>query len=256
MSDASIIGSLESMITEAFATCKRRLFGTPGQSVSTVGVRLPPDFPAGPYQRISNRLSGKKDTHFGSWSEFACAWNAVAYRFLSCTEYDAAFTKSVKRFTNSPPHDEWYRQQRDLFGFFVTGVSVIESLCYGLFAVGSILTAQNFPFATSNDRKYVYPETTADKFGKVFPSEGITATLKRMIDTKDYQDLKGMRNILSHRSTPSRRFYKGGANDGDVLWGDMIPINQDTTCLRRRWLVGMLGDLLDAADSFTAARLV
>jgi len=228
----------------------------PGQSVSTIGIEMPQDFSVKPYEAIKNRLIGKKDTHSDSWDEFAFAWNAVAYRFRSCTEHDEAFTESIRRHGKTLPPSERYVQERALFCFFVTGVSTIESLCYGLFAIGSMLDAQNFLFVTPDDRRNVSPEETTDKFGTVFPRENITATLKRMTKMHDYQDWKVMRNILSHRSTPGRLIFRGGDRDGDVLWGETILIDENTTISRRRWLAKMVSDLLDAADVFTAARFV
>ena len=76
-----------------------------------------------------------------------------------------------------------------------------------------------------------------------------------MINMRDFQSWKEMRNILSHRSTLGRRIYMGGGPN-EVVWGEKILVDEDTTVSRRRWLVKMLHGLLDAADVFTAAKLV
>jgi hypothetical protein len=50
-----------------------------------------------------------------------------------------------------------------------------------------------------------------------------------------------MRNILSHRSTPSRQVYRGGAHEGNSVWGEIL-IDEITTVSRRRWLANNLSD--------------
>ncbi len=226
-----------------------------GQFVSTIGTEMPQDFPAKPYENILKRLVGESDRHPSFWSEFASAWSAVAYRFRSCAEHDEAFAESIRRAGNSPPPPERYAQERELFSFFATGMSAIESLCYGLFAIGSMLDARAFPLVTTEDKRNVYPEKTANKFGTTFPCEIITSILKRLTESQDYQAWKTIRNILSHRSTPGRRFFRGGDHDGIAVWGEIL-IDENTTVSRRRWLANILSDLLEAADAFTAARFV
>jgi hypothetical protein len=224
--------------------------------VSSVGIEMPQDFPAKPYKDIINHVADQRDKHPDSWPEFGTAWNAVAYRFRSCAEHDEAFTESIKQFGNSPPMHERYVQERELFCFFVAGRSAIESLCYGLFAIGSMLDASTFPLVTPEDKERVYPEMTRDKFGKAFPSEIIATVLKQVMRSQDYRDWRTMRNILSHRSTPGRRFSRGGEHDGDAVWGEKILIDENTTVSRRRWLANTLSDLLAAADVFAAASFV
>ncbi len=213
----------------------------------------PRDFPAKPYNNILARLAGETRSR-ESRRELFSAWNAVVYRFRSCAEYDETFAESVRRAGKAPPSPERYIQERELFCFFVTGMSAIECLCYGLFAIGSMLDARAFPFVTTADRRDVCPEMTADKFVKNFPEYNIASVLKQLKESQDYQRWKEMRNILSHRSTPARKIFVGGDHDGDAVWGETIQIDEDTTASRRRWLAETLGNLLEAADVFTAAK--
>jgi hypothetical protein len=218
-----------------------------------MGIEMPPDFPLQPYDNIRNRLVGERDKDPESWGELASAWNAIAYRFCSCAEHDETFSQSVRRAGNSPPGRERYIQERELFCFFVTGMSAIECLCYGLFAIGSMLDKEAFPFVTIEDRKAITPERTASRFRTTFSRENITSTLKRLTESQDYQRWRTIRNILSHRSTPGRQFFRGGARDGEAVWGEIM-IDQNTTVSRRRWLAGAVRDLLEATDSFTVAQ--
>ncbi|MGA3296449.1 MAG: hypothetical protein ABSD41_03255 [Candidatus Bathyarchaeia archaeon] len=222
--------------------------------MSAIGIEMPQDFPIKPYENVLKRLVDENDRHPTSfWSEFASAWNAIAYRFRSCAEHDGAFTESIGRAGNSPPSPERYVQERELFCFFVTGMSTIESFCYSLFAIGSMLDAQTFPLETAEGKRDVTPKMTIDKFGTAFPCEIITSILKRLNDSQEYWDWRTMRNILSHRSTPSRQFFRGGGHDGNAVWGGIL-IDENTTVSRRRWLANNLSDLLEATDTFTVGK--
>lgn len=136
----------------------------PNHPLLTVGIEMPADFPVKPYEAIYNRLASKQDTYFDSWYEFIRAWDAVAYRFRSCAEHDEAFAESIRRAGKGPPPPERYIQDRELFCFFVSGLATVECPCYGLFAIGSILDAQSFPFVTPDDKRNVSPDKASDPF--------------------------------------------------------------------------------------------
>lgn len=216
---------------------------------------MPRDFAVEPYEAIRSRVVAKKDAYPHSWAQYAGAWNAVAYRFLSCADHDRAFIESIKRAGNAPPQPERYRQERELFGFFVTGLAAIESLCYGLFAIGSMLDAQNFPISTPRDMRSISPEKTAKQFAAAFPKEGITAALQQMRSAQDFRDWKEIRNLLAHRSAPGRAFHLGGPHHGEALWVKGIQIDKNTTASRREWLAKTIRALLNAADDFTDSSL-
>lgn len=56
-------------------------------------------------------------------------------------------SKYMEAYGGAPPEPERYRQERDLFGFFVSGLSAIESTNYGLFAIASMLDPNRFRIA-------------------------------------------------------------------------------------------------------------
>ncbi len=53
-------------------------------TLSTIGLPSPVDFATPYYEAINRRVSTKKDSHPAEWLQCAAAWNAVAYRFISC----------------------------------------------------------------------------------------------------------------------------------------------------------------------------
>jgi hypothetical protein len=218
---------------------------------------MPADFADEPYDSIYQRVAdtlGNQQPQPPSWPEYSGAWLGLTYRFRSCTEHDETFTGSVSRFGDTPDWSERYKQERDLFGFFVNGLSAIECACYGLFAIGSWLNPNQFPFTTDADKRSVNPERTLERFAIVFPNEDFTRALRQFLSSQQYQDWKKARNVLSHRAQPGRIIYLSTVGPSRTAeWVlQNIPIDNTATATRRRWLADSLRDLLTEADHFTA----
>ena len=240
-----------------------------GSTLPTIGIVIPSDFPAAHYEAIIERVrnrNGRNPIDAHVLSQFLGAWNGVAYRFRSCAEHDAVYTESVNRAGVAPPVEERYVQERELFGFFVTGLAVIESIAYGLFAVGAMLDAANFPMLTPSDMRRVSPKFTADKLTLAFPSENIAAALNQVLVSQEFIDWSNARNILAHRASPGRLLTSSatfGLQTGNVtnirdeaVWQDIqIQIDNDTTTTRRVWMAKTASDILAAADIFTSGHL-
>ena len=209
---------------------------------------FPVDFPLGPYRSIEKRISvDLGEAHPDARREFAGGWNALRYRYLACANHDRDFTLSIQR---PQTHQERTLQECDLFGFFVTGQSAVESLCYGLHAVGSVLNPTGFPVRTKRDLKKIDWRKTADLFTKFFPGEELAITLDHLKKSPDFEAWREQRNILTHRSTPGRVFNQGGPLHGVIGWSD-IELNHETTPTRRQWLTETIREILAAADAFT-----
>jgi hypothetical protein len=218
---------------------------------------MPADFADEPYDRIYQRVAealGNQQPQPPSWPEYSGAWQGLSYRFRSCAEHDEAFTDSVSRFGDTPDWPERYKQERDLFGFFVNGLSAIECACYGLFAVGSWLNPGQFPFTTDADKRRVCPERTLEQFAIAFPDANLTRALRQITGSREYQNWKKGRNILSHRSQPGRIIF--GSTVGPTRSAEWvlqnIPMDNTATATRRRWLADSLRFPLTEADDFTA----
>jgi len=171
---------------------------------------------------------------------------------LSCNNHDKAFTEYIQRAGNAPPPSERYIQESNLFGFFVSGLSTIESLIYGLYAIASIIKVEEFPIATVKDLKSINPEETESKFKNEFKNLSITGFLKRLIDDKNYKEWKDIRNILAYRNSPGRHFFGGENHSGNALWINGVHINDKTTSKRFKWFVDVMINLLNEIEIFTA----
>jgi hypothetical protein len=226
------------------------------KKINTVGLNMPDDFPAEAYNAVYTRVSPKQKLYPIPWPEWAGAWNALAYRFQSLADHDAAFTGSVRNYGDAPGHEERYLQERELFSFFVTGLSAIECFCYGIYAIVSMIDPTNFPMATFQDRKRVTPQKTADLFDKHFQADAMTVTLQRLLGHTEFEKWEGWRNLLAHRVTPGRALTlarTGGAwKDVELKTGkETLTIDTNTTSSRRAWLSKTLGDLLTESGAFT-----
>lgn len=222
------------------------------QKLTNIGLAMPKGFPVEPYESIHKRMVKKKNDYLKSWFQYAWSWNAVAYRFLACTEHDRAFTYSIKKFGISPKPPERYLQEKNLFGFFVTGLSTLESLLYSLYPIASVIKPPYFPIATEKDLRSITPEKTTNKFKKHFGGQNINCILKKLIDDKNYKDWKNIRNILIHRIARGRDFSNGGNHSGKALWIDGIPINEYTTSSLYKWLTHWVLIILNEIDDFTS----
>src|SRR5215212_7163403 len=105
--------------------------------------------------RVS-RLSTRCILHRGS--SMLGGWSAIGYRFYACAEYDESFSSSFRQHPGLPPALERYGQERDLYGFFVSGLSVIESFFYGLYAIASMLRSDRFSILTDDEKRKIGPQ--------------------------------------------------------------------------------------------------
>jgi hypothetical protein len=137
----------------------------PTPPISTTGLRMPDDFEYEAYEAVYRRIAPLNESYSLRWPEWSGAWAGVAYRFCACAEYSEAFTRSIRRHGAAPTESvERYRQERDLFGFFVNGLAAVENTCYALFAIASMLNPASFPLIESD-----LPRETLEKKQKKNP---------------------------------------------------------------------------------------
>jgi len=177
----------------------------------------------------------------------------VKYRFIACSEHDESYTASVKRAGNSPGQPERYIQDRELFDFFVCGLSSLECFCYGLYAFASDIDRQTLPFSSDQHKRNATIRNTVKAFIKSFPQEPLTKALSQFEQENDFRDWERIRNVLAHRVTPGRDMYElaGIPQQSWVEWSDGVTIDEHTTKTRRQWLAQILTELLTEASAFT-----
>ena len=215
--------------------------------LKSVGIEMPADFPVAAYESAYWLVDSRRQTAPPeTWGQYRDAWKALSYHFLSCANHDEAYTASVSKHGDGPPHPERYVQEHHLFGFFYTGLAVLEALHYGLFAMGALIRPQEFPMVTDEDMRAIKPAKTCATFSTIFPGEALTLKLGALKDDQEWKTWNDTRNVLSHRMIPGRAF----SDQGGALWLNGIAINNKTTSSRRAWLIQHLSQILESAHIF------
>jgi hypothetical protein len=213
---------------------------------------VPEDFPVQLYLDIHRRVVAFKQPNSDERAEFFYAWTAVAYRYKACADHDAAYSDSIRRVGNTANFPDRYIQDQELFNFFVTGLSTIDCLYYGCYALGSMLDPSHFPFSRAEDKRRVNTSRTSDAFQQAFGGR-IATTLQSILNSPEYDEWKTVRNILTHRTSPGRliSLSVGGAPQTPpyVEWKTIgIQFDGMTTVSRRKWLVDSVDSLVTAAS--------
>lgn len=227
-----------------------------------LGDIVPKDFPRDIHKQVALRVFGeaeRKGIKPHLLDHFHDSWLASGYRFCTCVEHDEAFRDSIKRVGVNPNQKEHYIQERELFGFFINGLTVIESLAYSSYILGAMLVENGFPM---NAPKLIQVNHTADKYNKYYPNEPLSNELDQLRNSSDYDEWKKIRNILAHRVIPARKITvtlwpPQLDNSPKASWiDDTLELNANTTLSRRKWLARVADVMILAIDTFTKNHLV
>ncbi len=224
--------------------------------LSINGLAMPGDFPVAALESIHSRAFALRGTHAEIYEHFASAWNAVAYRFLAVAEYEIEFTASLS--IHSADATLRHQQEKQLFGFFSNGFSVFEAAFYGLFSLGSLQSPSEFPIATSKDQQRISPSTTMSALKLAFPSSPLNAALNSITNDPAYLEWREIRNVLTHRAAPGRRFHAHlGGKDFSIpdQWKlKDISLDVDMAPTKRAHLSRLLNRFADEVDVFAQAQ--
>jgi hypothetical protein len=221
----------------------------------TTNLNMPQDFDVDSYNAVHKCLRSKITLNNDVWGYYAGGWNAIMYRFLTVDESDKKFTGSINKSGGTPVPCERYIQERELFSFFVNGLATIESFCFAIYAIGSLVEPSAFSMSTERKRRNINPENTVRKFKKRYPNEQVTKELQKLVESDEFECWKEIRNVLAHRLSPGREVsvnlsFGGGNFQKSVTWNKVISIDENTTKIRRQWLANTLNRLLLAAKNF------
>jgi hypothetical protein len=215
--------------------------------------------------------------HRYEYGHFYSAWVGVAFRFRACTLHYHDFMEIFQRTGGTSQNLDLYQEDDTLFGFFVKGLSALESFYYGLYALGAlIITPTKTPSVPPPDQypwldpseskklKKIVPEGVRDTFKKNFPELPLTVYLERLIDDPHYKDWRDMRNILAHRAATAGRTiqYRGPSlfqTDEPPLsitvWASDLPLDAAIQASQYDWLRETINNGLEVASAFTGQQL-
>jgi hypothetical protein len=209
----------------------------------------PTGFPTVAWRRVLDDLVTPWHGSAEFWSDFAGGWLALAYRWRACFDANDAFVASVREHGETPTEGARYQQERLLYEFFISGLSVFESYAYALHAICSVLDASSFPLTSDAHRRAVSPAKLGSRLKASYPKEKLTITLGSVLDSAEYQRWSSLRNVLAHRVQPGRTIVAGGSS----LWlsGPLVT----ATATRFAWLQQQVAGMIPLTESFVAARL-
>jgi hypothetical protein len=216
-------------------------------------IAVPDDFPADEFEAVHRKLASA----YAERDEYRVfimgALNAIAYRFTALAEYDESLRSLINAHGTGPGQPFRYTQERDLFGFFSNAHSVFDAFCFALFAIGALRDSANFPLGTDPDERNVTWSTMLRAYGKAFSTDPILSELEKIWN--DTEELRDIRNILTHRAVGARRF-EVSVGPSTVPDRTTIPrlnnisLDADTLSTRRSEVASLLRLGLDATNKF------
>ena len=222
------------------------------------GLMMPSSFPDNLFQTVKARIFSKVPSDLPGWNQIGSSHNAVRYRLRACSDYSEEFVKCVENFGDLPPPEERYQQERQLFGFFVSGYAAFDSFAYFAYFTAAHLRPSQFPTQLPGHIKSIGCKTIPVPFARVFPGEDISVALNSLLADQMFKDWDDYRNVLAHRAAPGRVMYASvgsSTRDPAADWkmdpAANLKIDASLTAPRLAWLVHTLSDLVVAADSFT-----
>jgi hypothetical protein len=218
-------------------------------------LALPSGFPDDLFEAVKDRILAKMPSSSLERDQLGGGHSGVRYRLRACADYSKDFVKCVQRAGNAPPPEDRYQQERQLFGFFVSGIAALDSFNFFLYFTAAYVQPDRFPTQKPRD---ITLKQTAEALGKVFPDEKITSSLIDLVKDDRFKEWKTFRNILAHRSAPGRMMYKSfesslpdPAADWKIDPTGNLKIDVNLMPPRLDWLIGTLAGLVVAVDRFT-----
>lgn len=162
------------------------------------------DYPTEQAERVYRYLLDQMPADSTHRALMGYGFTGVAYRFRATTEYQAEFeTSFLTPGGAAPPVDDHYRQERALFGFFVSGLACLESFAFAVHAIGAHFSPGIFGLSPGH-LKAVEPKAVTECLRRVWPSALITAAMSELVQDNAYRKWKDIRNVLGHRAVPPR----------------------------------------------------
>lgn len=210
----------------------------------------PADFPLQQHSSVFARVSAacaEQNARTAACSEFAAAWSGVLYRFCTFDAHFAALSRALEREGRATTSQAAYELERDLFGVFTNGVATLESIAYGVFALGALVRPETFPLETPTDRRNATVGSALRLYSERFHDDDVTRVLFWWYNSREYGWWKDMRNLLAQQTVT------GSIEHNWTLGG--VRMSVEELARRRSWLVHVMSELLSAVDAFAAQRL-
>jgi hypothetical protein len=173
-------------------------------------ISMPPDFPTTDFRAFAIAAQGffpklLSDEDLNDPQElrhFPWTGQAVRYRYRLCYDSSEEFSALLIN-----PNEAWskisideelsYRLERCIYVFFISGVSIFDSLTFCLYFFGNALRPANFRYV--DEPKKTTLKATTSAFASSFGQANITERLRELSEQPEFTALEQWRNILAHR---------------------------------------------------------
>lgn len=191
---------------------------------------MPVDFPSEDWLVVEKQAANWAADNEDVRRLIAGGWNGVAHRYAGMDCSFRALRNSLIEFPDGmPPHLDRHRQEHALFTFTSAAVSSVECGFMALFALCSTQWPDKFPIPTDMNLKK-YPPGVCNAMSSVPDLVTSSERLTNVFRDSNYSHILDLRNLLSHRSTPTRKAYKslGGGpvepkpTEGMGIFSDVI----------------------------------
>lgn len=224
----------------------------PVRTLRPNGLEVPNNFPVVQYESIHKLIETNKADH-QFYGHYSGAWNALAYRFHASIDHKDTFIYLIQEYGSTPPPEERYLQEKTLFDFFSSCFSTFEATFYGLYAIGNFINPTHFPLSSERDQQRVSPLNTYNAYIQAFPNDPMISSLSAFFANPEYQQLREIRNVLTHRTAPGRRMYISiGSEEAPATEWKLndVPVDESIVESAMSELSRLLLQLLTAGEDF------
>jgi hypothetical protein len=185
-------------------------------------IFMPSDFPMADFrafglatQKFFPKLLSDEDLNDPQerLRHFQWSWQAVRYRYRLCfdssEEFSVLLDNAGESWRKGGTDEELsYKLERCIYVFFVSSVSVFDSLGFCLYFFGNTLRSTNFPYVVKPKKITLNAPTKG--FAASFPNANITQRLTELSKERGFVALEDRRNILAHRLSGRRSVRSRG----------------------------------------------
>lgn len=226
-----------------------------GDYQGSVWGALPRPYPTEQAERVYRYLLEQMPRDSRPRALMGHGFKGVAYRFRAMTEYQTEFEHSfLAPGGAAPAADDHYRQERALFGFFVSGLACLESFAFALHAIGAYYKPSSFGLS-DRQLKAVELRAVTHALKAAWPRALVTTMMDTLTLDETFRTWKDIRNVLSHRVVPPRTITLSTDAPTRSTWQLMKYqfLNRDEPLesiaqSRRVWLEGSVCDLWNGVE--------
>lgn len=170
----------------------------------TLQIELPPPFPANFLDYTIDAAASLPQT--SATVELSHALAAIGYRYRAMHDAQRTLQGSLTVTRRGRTPEEKVLQDNNLMHFLADGLSSIEAAAFSAYMVGHLRAPPRFPIHAGALAK-VTPMSVEKLYRRTMPQADLTAALRRLCRSREFEEWKSMRTTLTHRSQPASQAH-------------------------------------------------